>query len=102
MRTSLLALLLLVMAGSCASDSVTDRIHRDFESRRAEVARPELYAVFDSSMTGPEREAMEFLYAYMPMPDMADYTGDFYLDNVRASMLAREEMAWGKSVPERE
>ncbi len=92
----------MIMSACNGSDSMSRRIHRDFESRRTEVARPELYAVFDSAMTVPEREAMEFLYAYMPMPDMADYRGDFYLDNVRTSMKAREEMPWGRSVPERE
>lgn len=103
MRTNIFTMLLLVLTVSCTSgDGITDRIHRDFESRRDEVARPELYTVFDSVMTGSEREAMEFLYAYMPMPDMADYPGTFYLDNVRTSMKAREEMPWGKSVPERE
>ena len=76
--------LLYILAVSCAGDSAGERIHLDFETRRAEVARPGLYAVFDSDMTRQERQAMEFLYAYMPMPDMTDYTGEFYLDNVRA------------------
>lgn len=86
---------------SC-SDSVSTRIDRDFESRRSELARPELYAVFDSAMTADELDAMKFLYAYMPLPDMTDYPGQFYLDNVRASLAARDEMPWGRSVPERE
>lgn len=94
--------LLYILAVSCAGDSAGERIHLDFETRRAEVARPGLYAVFDSDMTRQERQAMEFLYAYMPMPDMTDYTGEFYLDNVRASIKAREEMPWGRNVPERE
>ncbi len=43
---------------------------------------------------------MEFLYAYMPLPDLADYDGDFWLDNVRLSLRARKEMKWGKKVPD--
>ncbi|MDE6153181.1 MAG: transglutaminase domain-containing protein, partial [Muribaculaceae bacterium] len=99
----LAALLTIITLWSCSgSESTLDRIARDFENRRAELARPELYAIFDTTMTGDERRAMEFLYAYMPLPDMTDYTGRFYLDNVKATLKAREEMPWGNSVPERE
>lgn len=45
---------------------------------------------------------MEFLYRYMPLPDKVDYDTAFYQRNVETSFLAREEMPWGKSVPERE
>jgi transglutaminase-like putative cysteine protease len=47
-----------------------------------------------------EKEALEFLYAYMPMADVTDYSTQFYLDNVRASLRTRDEMPWGKKVPE--
>jgi len=100
---NIIAVLTLIFLASCSKKTdITDRIHEDFETRRAQVARPDLYAVFDSSMTREQREAMEFLYAYMPFPDMTDHTGQFYLDNVKASMKAREEMPWGNIVPERE
>lgn len=49
-----------------------------------------------------EEQALDFLYAYMPLPDSVDYSRDFWLANVRASLQAREEMPWGASVPERE
>ena len=47
-----------------------------------------------------EREAMEFLYAYMPLSDLADYEPSFYLQQVRYAFKAREEMPWGKDIPE--
>ena len=47
-----------------------------------------------------EREAMEFLYAYMPVGDVADYSPQLYLDGVRTVFRAREEMPWGREVPE--
>lgn len=43
---------------------------------------------------------MEFLYAYMPLSDMVDYEPEFYLRQVRYAFKAREEMAWGREVPE--
>ena len=47
-----------------------------------------------------EREAIDFLYKYMPLADVTDYQPQFFLDNVRMSMKAQKEMAWGKNVPE--
>ena len=47
-----------------------------------------------------ELEALQFLYAYMPLADVTDYTVQFHLENVRATFAAREQMPWGKKVPE--
>lgn len=47
-----------------------------------------------------EKEALRFLYAYMPLADITDYPLDFHLQNVRASFQAREEMPWGRLVPD--
>ena len=51
-------------------------------------------------MTPEEREALTFMYAYMPIGDITDYNGDFYLKNIRSSFQARNEMPWGDSIPE--
>ena len=40
------------------------------------------------------------MYAYMPIGDITDYNGDFYLKNIRSSFQARNEMPWGDSIPE--
>ncbi|MBR5069284.1 MAG: transglutaminase domain-containing protein [Bacteroidales bacterium] len=47
-------------------------------------------------------EALDFLYASMPLPDSVDYSRDFWLANIDCSLRAREEMPWGKTIPERE
>ena len=49
-----------------------------------------------------QREALKFLYAYMPMADIADHSVDYFLENIDCSLQARQEMPWGKTVPERE
>ncbi|MGN0188115.1 MAG: transglutaminase family protein, partial [Candidatus Cryptobacteroides sp.] len=49
-----------------------------------------------------EDELLDFLYRNMPLPDSTDYSREFYLENIRQSLTAREEMPWGKMVPERE
>ena len=48
------------------------------------------------------QEAMDFLYASMPLPDSVDYSREFWEANVRATLKARQEMPWGEKVPERE
>ena len=47
-----------------------------------------------------EKEALRFLYAYMPLADVTDYPLEFHLENVRATFEAREQMPWGKTVPD--
>lgn len=60
----------------------------------------QLFEVMDGDLTRTEKEAMMFLYAFMPLSDLADYDGEFFLANVRSSLAARDTFAWGKSVPE--
>jgi transglutaminase-like putative cysteine protease len=59
-----------------------------------------VWDIFNQPLTGDERQAMEYLYAYMPLSDLGDYPAGFFLANVRKSLLARKEMTWGKKIPE--
>ncbi len=95
---ALLAGLLVVPWEATAARSV----HDDFLQRRSTVGDRTLFAVFDGELSADERDALEFLYAYMPLPDMTDRDGRFHRANVDASLRARAEMPWGKQVPERE
>ncbi len=74
----------------------------DFDKRSAMFENTEYLSVFDRELSGEQRQALQFLYAYMPLPDVADYSGDFYLLNVDYALRARKEMPWGQSVPDRE
>lgn len=47
-------------------------------------------------------ECMDFLYASMSQPDKFNYTRDFYEENVKTTLQARNEMPWGLSIPTRE
>ena len=60
----------------------------------------QFYKVDDLIITTEEKEALKFLYAYMPLADFTDYTTDYYMSNVRSSLDTRDEMGW--NVPERE
>ena len=61
-----------------------------------------IWDIFDQQLTSEEKQALEFLYAYMPLSDLADYKSDFFLKNTQFSLKARQEMPWGKSIPEEE
>ena len=79
-----------------------EEVKTDFENRKAKIDAEELYSVFNQKLTQKEREALTFLYAYMPLGDIACYDGAFFLRNVQTALKTREEMPWGKSIPERE
>lgn len=49
-----------------------------------------------------EQEALNFLYAGMPLPDSVDYPREFWEANVAVTVRARHEMPWGDKVPGRE
>ena len=104
---TLLMLLSLTAIQSCKQSDghfITDEAYRDqveqaFADKCALLGH-EYRNEIDALSNPYEAEALRFLYAYMPLADITDHTTQFHLDNVRASLQAREEMAWGKDVPE--
>jgi len=78
------------------------QVEKDFEARKTLAAgcADELFSVMDTSLSLEETEALQFLYAYMPYSDLADYDGDFFLKQVRYAFAARDTFAWGRTVPE--
>ena len=104
MKRFILLLAATLTLAACHRDPhfISDRdyrneVHEDFLSRKAEFRG--LSLEFDT-LCRAEREAMEFLYAYMPLSDLADYEPQFFLQQVRYAFKAREEMPWGKEIPE--
>ena len=97
---------LVCLLTSCGGRSfITDasyhqRVEQDFNQKKERLPQGNLFAIFDTDLTPYEREALEFLYAYMPLADITDYPGEFHLMNVRASQKAADEMPWGEVIPE--
>lgn len=77
-------------------------VKADFAERKKTVANKEYFSIFDKNLSDEQRQALEVLYAYMPLPDMADNSGDFFLENVDYSLKAKKEMPWGSKIPDRE
>ena len=61
-------------------------VTRDFEDKQKALPHGDLFRIFTTSLTTEEREALMFLYAYMPIGDITDYSGDYYLMNVRYAL----------------
>ena len=67
---------------------------------RVKTVGKTFYNTQKEKLTADEQEALKFLYAYMPLADVTDYPTSFFADNVRMAFKTREEMPWGKNVPE--
>ena len=100
----LLLVAVLFLLSSCNGKTFDENgiIEADFAKRRAAMQGSGCFDVFDTELSGERLEAMQFLYAYMPLPDIVDYTAAFYLQNVDYALKARAEMPWGGAVPVRE
>ncbi|WP_246369966.1 transglutaminase domain-containing protein [Saccharibacillus deserti] len=73
-----------------------------FEAQRklAAAREKECFGVFAGPLSEQEQLALEFLYAHMPINDLADYDGELFLTHVRQALRMREDMPWGASVPD--
>lgn len=78
-------------------ETYRNQVIKDFEQKQEALPNGDLFAIFSNpGLTVAEREALMFLYAYMPIGDLTDYSGDYYLENLRLSEQTRSEMPWGE------
>lgn len=105
MKSRILSVLVMALT-ACTSHFISDESYRsqveeDLSSRGPvlEAAGVDLESM---GLENDEKEALQFLYAYMPLGDIVNRTPDYYLDHYRMTRKAIKEMPWGKTVPERE
>lgn len=108
---SILIYFILTLLFACApsekhflqDESYREKVQEQFLKRKelATKRSQQLFSIFDDpSLTLEEKEALEFLYAYMPLSDLADYDGEYFLGQVRAAFEARDYFDWGKEIPD--
>ena len=96
-----MAAAVLLAAPAFATGTYMDEVRSDLAQKRGALPTGNLFSILDDkSLTEQESDALAFLYAYMPVGDITDYSGDFYLENVRSSLATRGETAWGRTVPD--
>ena len=86
--------------GQFISDANYRNTVENIFKERIKTVGKTFYNTQKEKLTADEQEALKFLYAYMPLADVTDYPTSFFADNVRMAFKAREEMPWGKNVPE--
>ena len=87
---------------------ISDKTERDHIKKQYEVRtqlasnrKAPLFGVLeDKSLTTQQREAFMFLIAYMPLNDLADYTGEYFMDQINLAFKASETFKWGADIPE--
>ena len=83
--------------------SIRNKVTKQFEERK-KVAKNRTSQLFEipgsTKLSRTEKEALQFLYAYMSLNDLADYDGTFFLKNIRSSLAARDTFSWGKRIPD--
>lgn len=98
------SLFALTLTAGAQGSFITDTQYRagmeSLFNQRIKTVGKKFYNTKKERLTADEQEALKFLYAYMPLADVTDYPTSFYADNVRLSFKARNEMSWGKNVPE--
>jgi transglutaminase-like putative cysteine protease len=101
------ATVIIIFSGCADNHLIVDnnyrsKVHDSFLERRqlAQNRNRELFSVFETGLSQNRKEALEFLYAYMPLCDLADYNGDFFLSNADIALRTRKESSWGKDIPE--
>lgn len=102
-----LLLLTVLVCTACTNEkhfisdnNYRNEVEKDFQAKQAAMPNGSLFNIFESPMVPFEKEALTFLYAYMPIGDITDYDGEFYLNNIRSSFRAKDVMPWGKNIPE--
>ncbi len=108
MRKQLSLLLSLLLAIPALAGNVlgTDpqyrkKVYADFHLKQQQLPSGNLFSVMErKDLTADERDALTFLYAYMTASDAIDYTGDFYLEQIRSTLSTRNTAAWNSNIPD--
>ncbi|MCK9617810.1 MAG: transglutaminase domain-containing protein [Lentimicrobiaceae bacterium] len=99
MKKNLLFVLFLFPAILFAQQS--GKFHQQFEKRIHSMPRiSEQVDAYIQDLNFTQKNYMEFLYAYMPLADIADQSPEYFLKNVNASIEAKNTFSWGKTTPE--
>ncbi|MCM3339245.1 transglutaminase domain-containing protein [Paenibacillus sp. MER TA 81-3] len=90
------------MMTSTIDEQLLQHIEEKFQYKRnlAKHRERELFGAFEQALTDEERVLLKFLYAYMPLHDLADYDGEFFLAHVRRTLQTRELVPWGSRIPD--
>lgn len=77
------------------------RVYAALKEKQQALPHGNLFSILkEKKLTAEERDALSFLYAYMPTADIVDKDGDYYLRQVRIALSTRQNTTWGKNIPD--
>lgn len=97
-----LTLFIIGCFSSSGREIVTPRVEADYNARLSNQAAIKEKLTIPSGLGSQEEDALKFLFAYMPTPDILNHDTEFFIKNARLALKSSEEMPWGKNVPDRE
>ncbi len=71
-----------------------------YKRQIAAARENELFGIFNETLSEDERLALKYLFAYMPLNDLADYDGALFLAHVKQALHIRNAVPWGKRIPD--
>ncbi len=98
----------IVLSSSCTNQHLITNneyqkvVEKSFNERKKLAWNREnkLFSVFNEKLSVKENEALKYLFAFMPLSDLADYSGDYFLASTKLSLRSRDETPFGKEIPE--
>ncbi len=110
MRKTFFYLLLIVFTAACsfrsgaqiikdASFDAAVELQMKTQMELAGNRSDKLFGIINETKNEDEKQAVSFLLAYLPLSDLADYPGSYFLENVRMSLKARRDTPWGVNIP---
>lgn len=79
---------------------IREAVMNDYQKRKEIIGNDSLFALQTEVVNEQQKEALEFLLAYMPIGDITDYGVDFFAAQVKNTLEMRDKVRWKDSVPE--
>ena len=102
--TIILLSIIAVVTPVAAQDDYWTAVRLDYQNRTdiPQSVRDQVgfYNLKSAEQSRNMYRYLMFLYAYMPQSDLADYNFDFFDQQVKVAMEARETFSWGKTIPD--
>ena len=77
------------------------QVQKDLQVKKKQLPKGDFFNILQqNNLTTYEKEALSFLYAYLPESDIVDKSGQYFLENVRMTQKAIQEMPWGNRLDE--
>jgi len=99
--------ILLSVTGCSEKHLITSKSYRETVDNRfaekekiAANRKAELFDIFNKNLSLRQTEALKFLFAFMPLNDLADHSGGFFLANADIALESVDKSPWGKTIPE--